>query len=237
MKVGGSDQESGKTANNFTKQVLYTVVAQDKTERTYEVTVNETPNSEAVMKEFGFLVPKAAGIIDEAGKSIYVKVPYGTDIEKLAAVFSVSDNASVKIGEDLQISGVTINNYSEKVVTYKVIAQDGTVREYAVKVEKALESEKYITEFAFKGFKPPVNGKIDEKTHTITVIVSVGTDVSTLAASFSYIGKAVYVAGVEQTSGITANDFRDAVIYTVKAPDGSSIDYSVEVKYEPADGQ
>ena len=70
---------------------------------------------------------------------------------------------------------------------------------------------------------------IDETAKTVTVNVPFGTDVTSLVADFSVSGVATTVNGVEQESGVTANDFEDPVAYTVKAEDNSTTDYTVTV--------
>ena len=53
------------------------------------------------------------------------------------------------------------------------------------------------------------------------------SDLSSLVASFSFEGKAAYVDGVEQISGVTKNDFTKDVIYKVVAEDGTEEAYYV----------
>jgi hypothetical protein len=53
--------------------------------------------------------------------------------------------------------------------------------------------------------------------------------VSNLIASFSYLGKSVYVGEVQQHSGITPNDFSSEVVYKITANDDSYIEYKVIV--------
>src|SRR5512147_624150 len=92
-------------------------------------------------------------------------------------------------------------------------------------------SAKAITSYSF----PDVGatGTVDESAKTISVTVPDGTDVTTLIATFIATGSSVQVNGVVQTSGVTQNDFTDAIIYTVFAPDGSSTAYTVTVTVAP----
>ncbi|MFO7789814.1 MAG: T9SS type A sorting domain-containing protein [Bacteroidales bacterium] len=72
---------------------------------------------------------------------------------------------------------------------------------------------------------------IDDVAHTIDVDVPFGTDVTSLVATFTLSeGATAEVSGVSQTSGMSANDFTDPVVYTVTAEDGStSQDWTVTV--------
>ena len=63
----------------------------------------------------------------------------------------------------------------------------------------------------------------------IAVIVSLGTNVESLVATFTTTGTSVMVNGALQISGVTANDFTNPVTYLVTAGDGSSVNYTVNV--------
>lgn len=57
-----------------------------------------------------------------------------------------------------------------------------------------------------------------------------GTTISSLKAYFEYTGESIKVNGVDQISGVTANDFTNPVTYTITAEDGSTVNYRVEFK-------
>lgn len=88
-------------------------------------------------------------------------------------------------------------------------------------------SDKEIT--AFSIVNPAVPGIIDDAAKTITVVMPRGTDLSALVALFTTTGTKVSVGSVEQTSGVTANDFTRPVVYTVTAEDNSTVSYTVTV--------
>lgn len=92
-------------------------------------------------------------------------------------------------------------------------------------------SEKKITAFSFA--LPPADGRIDQEALTIEAAVPYGTDLSALRADFVTTGIRVSVGGVDQESGVSVNDFRSPVTYTVTAEDGSTADYVVGVTREP----
>jgi len=99
----------------------------------------------------------------------------------------------------------------------------------AAAVWQSSESAKAITGFSFRQLSPPVIGSISEADHTINLLVPFGTDIRTLVASFTTTGASVIVSGKPQVSGFTANDFRSRLTYVVKAVDGSTQDYAVNV--------
>jgi photosystem II stability/assembly factor-like uncharacterized protein len=86
-------------------------------------------------------------------------------------------------------------------------------------------SSNKITSYGFE--QPKASGSITGT--NISVTVPNGTDVTHLVAEFSYDGSSVNVGSTPQVSGTTTNDFTNPVIYTVKAKDGSTQDYTVTV--------
>lgn len=83
---------------------------------------------------------------------------------------------------------------------------------------------KEITAFSING----VDGVIAYP--FITVTLPWGTDLTGLVANFTTTGQTVTSNAAVQQSGVSANDFTDPVVYTVTAEDGSSQDYTVQVR-------
>jgi len=126
-------QTSTLTINSFTDPVQYTVTAADGSTATYTVTVTIAPNSEKAITAYsfnGFLTNP--GTIDEAAKTIVVKLPSGTDVTNLTAVFTTTGTV-VKVGTEVQTSTSTINSFTNP-VQYTVTAADGTTATYTVTV-------------------------------------------------------------------------------------------------------
>ncbi len=87
------------------------------------------------------------------------------------------------------------------------------------------DTSKAILTYSLDG----VAGVVNEAAKTISVILPFGTDVTALIATFTHTGEDVTVAAVSQTSGTTANNFTNPVVYTVTAEDGSAAIYTVTV--------
>lgn len=102
-----------------------------------------------------FSIAGGQGTILEAGGQISVSVPYGTDVTRQAAVFTASEKATVYVGDTLQESGVTVNDYTQP-VTYTVFAEDETSRQYTVTVTEEQKPEDPV--------KEPETGGTDETT-------------------------------------------------------------------------
>lgn len=95
-----------------------------------------------------------------------------------------------------------------------------------------LNAPKEITSFAFlaadnAALEEDAVGTIDGT--DITVPVPDGTDVRSLIARFEIAGQEARVGVTVQESGVTENDFSQAVAYTVEANDGSTTTYTVTV--------
>ncbi len=171
------------------------------------------------------------GIIQ--GSNITATVPSGTDVKTLKASFTIT-GVSVSVNGTIQTSGATANDFTNP-VTYQVKAEDGSTKDYSITVTVKTSPEvtdKDITAFSFaasanSGLSADIKGVIDGL--TITAAVPYKTDLKALKASFTTTGVSVSVNGTAQTSGTTANDFTNPVVYRVTAADGSAQDYTVTV--------
>jgi hypothetical protein len=219
--VGKVQQESGKTANDFSNPVIYTVKAADGSEYSYSVTVVVAKNSAKAITRFS--LAGIDGEINQATSGISLLLPYGTDLTALVAAF-VTTGESVRVGKTVQECGYTANDFLSP-VTYTVTAADGTVRDYVVTVHTAADTAKALTAFSING----CSGVIDETGGTISVMVPYKTDVTNLVAAFTSTGVSVKVGKEAQVSTVTANDFTSPVTYAVAAADGSVKEYAVTV--------
>lgn len=90
------------------------------------------PSSAKQLLTYSFATPAATGTIT-ASDSVLVTVPAGTTVNGLVANFTVSPLAIATVGATAQVSGTTANNFSN-VVTYTIMAEDSSTRDYYVKV-------------------------------------------------------------------------------------------------------
>lgn len=67
------------------------------------------------------------------GTKITVNLTEKTDLKSMIALFETSEKTTVYVGEKVQVSGTTENNFKNK-VEYKVVAEDGTEKVYTIKV-------------------------------------------------------------------------------------------------------
>ena len=65
----------------------------------------------------------------------------------------------------------------------------------------------------------------------ITLTLDAYDALKSLVVTFTHEGVSVTVGGVQQTSGVTANDFSKPLTYTVETKDGQRMDYQVKVAF------
>jgi hypothetical protein len=94
-------------------------------------------------------------------------------------------------------------------------------------------SARALTSFSFERFSPAAVGVVREAYRSVSVTVPYGTAVEALVPTFSTTGVSVAVNGAPQTSGVSANDFTDPVVYRVTAENGATRDYQVTVRVAP----
>ena len=208
------EQVSGTTVNNFSDTVVYTVVAEDGSSTTFKVVVTVLKAQGNSITKFSFVDPAVTGVI--TGTNILVKVPKATDFTTLVADFEASADAIVKVGANVQVSGVTENDFTNPVF-YVVTSEAGVSQTYKVTVEEtSLSNLCNIVSFGFES--PKATGVVSG--NKVTVTVPKGTDLTKLVASFTLsAGATAKVASVDQVSGVTENDFTGVVKYDITAAD------------------
>jgi hypothetical protein len=196
------------------------------------------------MKRFAFLKADNSGLTADCeavmnGTDVRITVPPRTDVRSLVARFDAT-GAMVRIGQAIQTSGVTVNDFTSTVV-YVVVAEDQTVRNYAVTVtvedlpgavDKAITRfvfEKALNKHLFADVEGQISGSVDRPVIEIELPSTI--DRTSLVATFETTGVRVTVGGKEQISGVTAMDFTgDVVEYFVMAENESVVVYTVKVK-------
>jgi hypothetical protein len=236
VEVNGVTQVSGVTVNNFLNPVEYTVTSESGDKRTYSVVVKKAPSKEKDLKSFS--INGIDGQIDEAAETVTVELPPKTSKMSLTAMFETAGK-TVKIGDTVQSSGVTSNNYTSPVV-YIITAGDGSTKEYTVTVNVRKDSSNSLSIFRFNAIDNPsldadVNGIITDD--NIKLMLPYGTVSSALKAYFETSGEFVKIGNQEQTAGLTVNDFTSALEYSVIAENGDSRKYNVEVSIAKSDAK
>ena len=222
ISVGGITQVNSVSGNNFTSPLQYVVKAANGTTQTYTVTVTFASSSANSM--ISYSLNGTSGVID--GQTIYVTMPFGTNLNNLLIATYTTSGVNVSIGAKSQVSTETQNVFTAPVV-YTVKAANGSTQNYTVIVTVAPSSAKAITAFSINDS----NGIIDGQ--NIYVTLPFGTDITNLNPTFTSTGESVSINGTLQVSGVTSNDFTSPVLYTVTAADSSTQNYTVTVIIAP----
>ncbi|MDA8413814.1 MAG: choice-of-anchor D domain-containing protein [Desulfobacteraceae bacterium] len=137
----------------------------------------------------------AAGLLLDAPKSLTIEGGYASDYASCNGLTPVFGPITVKVLT--QVSGIAV---------------------------RALQSStKTITAFSFAS--PAVEGIIDEATHSITITVPSGTDVTALTPTITHTG-----ASISPATG-TPRDFTNPAVYSVTAEDSTTQAYTVTIQF------
>lgn len=223
-----------------------------KTDVSEPVTVTVTSHQNKI-KDFGFTSPNSTSTTildndDSNSDTINVVVPYNPfngKTNSLAASFTTSDFATVKVGSTDQTSGTTLNNFSS-VVSYTVTAADGTTsRTYLVTVTVMPVGTGYTIKSA-NGIvladgalnKKKFNAYVDNVNRIIAVVLPYGTDdaVNSAKINFNYELSDTTSRGnfsLKSDESIDLSGTKTKTL-TVTAQDGITYDYTIYSVVGPA---
>ncbi|MEC0093712.1 S-layer homology domain-containing protein [Paenibacillus macquariensis] len=224
VKVNGTVQDSGVSAQNFTQPLIYTVEALDGSTRNYTVTVNfqRELSTAKEITYFGLASLSSVGIIDEINHKIALTVPFGTNLASLAPAFT-STGTRVYVNQVQQISGEAVLDF-RSLVDYVVYDEVGDSQVYTVTVQvAAASSTKEMLTFAVAG----TEGTVNEAAHTISVVLPARGSLLNQTATFTTNGQSVKIGNEVQYSGRTLNDFTSPLTYTVISENGLTQNYVV----------
>ncbi len=208
---------------DFVLPVIYTVTAEDGiSTQDWIVTVVVEPNIETEIVAFSVVEQTGPAIIDTALYTVFVEVPWGTDVTNLAPTIEPSAGAAL-----VPVSGDTVD-FAIPVI-YAVTAEDGiSNRDWTVTVVILQNTETEIVAFSVVEQTGPAI--IDTDLHAVNIEVEKETNVSSLVPVFVLSEG----ASIDPVGGV-ATDFTDAMIYTVTAEDGTtSQDWHIDVAIDSA---
>ncbi len=221
--VNATKQISNTTKNNFSSQLIYTIQSQDNQfYKTYYINISFGKSQACDLLNYAIKAPSSTGLITTSGNTgtISLKVPYGTDITKLTALFTASPNASVWVGNVTQQSGLSVNNFTTTLV-YKVVAEDTNFYKLYT-VSLIIEPNSAADLLAYKIVNPSQVGVIIPTSFGgyVNIDVPFATDISKLVAQFSLSDSAsAFVKGLKQISNFTANNYQDTLVLKVRSQD------------------
>ena len=229
LYANGEEQIPQRMTNDFRSPVIYSVITSHGEVGQYVVVAKEASNTENRFRSFR--IGTHEGII--AGTRITVQLPGDSSLNRLLASFSSPIGSIVKVGDILQVSGKTMNDFQAP-VTYTLILPDNDTIDYTVFVKRdsviainitsnkdsviSIDTNEQVP-LLFRSFSlnigtEMVHGKIEDS----TIIVEIPADtisLSSLIASFTVTPSQVVVkvGDTVQVSGTTPNDFSSSVSY------------------------
>jgi hypothetical protein len=260
------DPPSGRVVN-FSSPVTYNVAARNGTVQPYTVRVIPKPASTKEITEFslpgaGALETVIGAIPDPDGFiPISITVSDRADITALRPTITHNGVSITPPGGTPQTTRLFTDSAARNFMgpqVYRVTAEDGSFKDYAVSIHASGGGAKIITGFVFKSV--PVDGKmvsvvgqINQETHTIEVKVPHAVDLNTnLAPTITYLGKSVSFNGTPpntnnaptgqkgNTYTDTSRDFSTSdvtpLVYTVTMSDpgpDNTQEYTVRVSKIP----
>jgi hypothetical protein len=239
---GVSLEPASGIMHDFSATATYKVKARNNTVQPYTVKVLAGLNTAKEITVFSFpdvgVLETVIGSIPGADRKIPISVTVSpsTVLSSLKPQITHTGQSITPPGGTAQTSPNPYNDISRNFSgpqTYRITAEDGSFKDYAVSVHVSNDSSKVITGFVFNSV--PAVGSIDQNARTIDVVIphSAASSISGLAPSITYIGASITPqAGLPQTANPftdSAQNFSGPRDYTVTAVDGSSQTYTVSV--------
>lgn len=237
IKVNYIDEISGLVLHDFRLPLVYRVYAEDTMyHKDYVVSTEVLKNEACELIDWAIQTPAVSGTIlpvDTALALVHAVVPFGTSMTQLTSVFKLSDSAQMYINQQLQISGVSQNDYSDTVKAV-VVSQDGRhFKTYKIIVSKALNDACQLISYDLPQHK--VIGNVMDKGSESWVLLSLPYRVSkdALVATFVLSDSArLFINQTQQLSGISSHSYKDTLNARVLAQDGlHSKDYRIVTFY------
>lgn len=229
-------QTSGVSTNDFSQNVIYTVKSKKGSEKTYTVKISTfPPSSENLLTKFELGKNEPAigytdsngeiGVIDHENGIINLAVNYATVTTRLKFTVASSPFSTVMVGTTAYSDTRRNYNLTTTAKEITVVAQNKAERKYTIN----LSLQDPVTEFIFAGLIPEPKGVINKTNKTITVDVLKGTDITKLVAKWKGSVGTVRIGTVNQTNGVTVNNFTTPKVYTFYKGTTAGDTYTVTV--------
>ncbi|ELR69585.1 hypothetical protein C900_04810 [Fulvivirga imtechensis AK7] len=121
--VGGIEQFSALSSNDFSEDIIYTVVNRDScamrdwiVQVTHDRIDYNEEKKQLIFESFNILEQVGISVIDINEKMVKVEVSCNVDVSKINAMFKTPENTYVTVNDKLQSNGITTNDFSESVI-------------------------------------------------------------------------------------------------------------------------
>jgi hypothetical protein len=181
---------------------------------------------EADILAFAFEGISGRAAIDKTALTVTAIAGETVDLTAIIAEFTLSKNAAATVNGFPQVSGQSVNDFTNSVI-YTVTSGDwATVNDWTVTVTGGKTDTPDPETPAFSAFS--VAGQtavIDAQQRTVKATVPCGTNLAALTPAFTLTpaGATAKVGSTPQISGTTAVNFSNPVTYTLATADGKTI--------------
>ena len=160
---------------------------------------------------------------------------YVCDIGNLIATYDFIGD-TVKVGNAIQTKSVSKNDFSTTVEYVLSNSSDNNSKSYYIKISYAVDLPVEITSFSFlTEFNPTLIQDVTltfDGVDTYSGTLNYLCDIDNLVASFNFEGSSVKVKNIEQTTGVSSNDFNKVLNYVVHNSSSlESKNYYIEISY------
>ena len=222
VRVSKEADYSPKNQNDFSKTVIYTVTAENKSKKDYKVTVIRNLSPEKELINLTFEIDETLYTATKDNDNNYtLTLPHDIDLADLPT-------PEVTVSYNAQYNPQNQTNFNET-ITYTVTAEDETTQDYKVNVIRNLSPEKELTNLTFeidKTVYTATKDKDNDKHYTLTLPPDI--DLATLPTPEVTVSEKAQYTPQNQT------DFSNPVTYTVTAEDQTTQDYQLTVINAPA---
>ena len=197
---------SGEPVDFNSGAVIYTVTAEDNSNKEWNVTITNSLSSEAEILSFHLSQFQVGETVFD-GQDIYLEVFYGVNFALLNPIIEISEDAVISPESN------TATDFSSGQVVYTVTAQDGTEKIWTAHAEYAPNYQTGIVSFTIPGqIGATVIGE-----NTVNIEVPYGSDLSAIAPAIEVSYGATITPGSGETVDFTSTGY---IEYTVTAEDG-----------------
>ena len=235
-KINGVTQVSGITANNFTNPVTFTVEGigfNTGISESYTIKVLVGLKSESKLLTYNFKTAANPGLIQEittviAGTTASAIVPFGTNVSRLRADFTVSPGAELFIDNVKQTPANNEVDYTNSILVTVISENKLSRTNYMVTVDARNTEAKFLSYAVANQFSPTVIAEVGK---TVQVLVNNNATLSNLIPVFQVSQNAITTIGTyRQDSGETKLNYIAPVEYNIMAQNGTFQKWTVTIE-------